>query len=751
MHPKHLSPALLETYGNPQIRKVFGLTSTYHHPGRTPGWVIARQLAMGNMLTDKARTAFLSLQPRTEADWARVAEVEGIPAQGFTAPFATEQLATIQQRAKMTEITFDQDTFNTLYSCLLLYSTNAAALKTATYPLLDGPPGASKSLIANICAALLGLPVVTVTGSDGSADEIKIDLFGGDNANSKDLTGIVKDYIYHGWINHPLALKLVAQEQQTHILDNFRTETLLEISQHERLKDNITSFMPGKYQLASRHGYLLFLDETNGFKGVTTLLTQLLENYTNKLHPNFFVIGAMNPAGEKHNREPLPPEIRSRFNTIPVLPPSANSYYQMLHFYFSGEQPAITMPNGAQQRITGSMLGLMMPPRLPSVLKQALVPRSFTTFLENFAKFHKAIELKLEEGVIDPRNSTAGTTETLSIDRRTLSKCMQGIDTLLALKVDTAGGATDLSGGLMSMEEYNMTPKSTLDQTMLLQAIGEALDLFYVKPFNFPISEEIEQEKGKKKEFKSASEIVKYLLELHSLSPTKLAEYMKTSEDVEKLKAAWVALFQASSLYQADQLDNILKEAAEGEIKPDKKSVVFIRSSQSKQVSICALGYLATIASRKAFVKQNYPQLSARGSTGQSVATILDNRLGELSKASRRYIHKPEFQHVKEHQLDINRKFGLACFLVPLFDPTTDTISLAIGMPLCAFTPEAAAKRKKDADTTHVILMAAVRRGTEIPSKDELPKFIERLFMPDIIDFSAIQEEILLEYTVQKP
>src|SRR5690606_9388292 len=154
--------------------------------------------------------------------------------------------------------------------------------------------------------------------------------------------------------------------------------------------------------------------------------------------------------------------------------------------------------------------------------------------------------------------------------------------------------------------------------------------------------------KGKKKEFKTAAEIVRYLMDLHGVSQGKLRDTLKTTEDIQRIRNAFITLFKASSLYEDDQVAKVMADATEQELKPESKYVVFIRNAQSKDVSVCALDYLATTGSRKTFLREHYPQLSAKGSTGQSIANIIEHRRGELQKQGRRFISRAEFVHVKE-------------------------------------------------------------------------------------------------------
>lgn len=755
MHPDHINDQVLAQYGLPSVRRVLGLTMALYPPGTIMGWRIARQLAQAGLLQEtEARRYVEQNSPSTQAEWAEVAKFEKIPEAGYTPPAVTEEVAALPFKARLSEVTFDQDFFNTLYEVLKLYTINAASTRSAAYPLLEGPPGASKSMVVNVTAALLKRPIYTVTGADGSADEIKIELFGGDNADSSDVAGLARRYIAQGWIHNPVSHKLVAQALAAGPFRAFSTELLVQIATLENLKDNITAYQPGKYQLANLNGGILFLDETNGFRGVTTLLTEILENYSRILHPNFFVMGAINPSSARHDREPLAPEIRSRFVTIPVNAPSAKSYEQMLTFLTSGKQPEIVLPNSKRQAVsTAKMLGVTIPPRGQSLLRKVLAENSFSQLLKQLSECHKHIESKLEDGTLDPKRSSVDQiSETRAFDRRVLVRTINAINIYLSQILEHKHSAADpFGGGEEGWLDYQTRVSGTsaeLKPDEVAQAITSALTTLYLRACDFAIDAEVTLEANKKLSFTNASKIVEKIFELHGLTQEKLAATLKTNRDLQRLQEAWRTRFQASPLFDATQVENITRQAMAKDYEPDNESIIFLHNRESNRVHLCNMGYLRLKPDRKRFMESYYPGLNITDQTqASSLTSILDAALNQLKAENSRFVSPEEAKEIGAFMQETRKRLRDALICMPMYNPASDELSVVVMPPSAAF---AETHRKSLGSDTHGVLGTTLRTKSRVLVADNLFNFTSRLYGGQALTFAPDIETVVLQYTVDR-
>jgi hypothetical protein len=357
---------------------------------------------------------------------------------------------------------------------------------------------------------------------------------------------------------------------------------------------------------------------------------------------------------------------------------------------------------------------------------------------------------------LDPKNSSSGTQETLSIDRRTLTKSISALDTFLALQQEST---QDMRGEVLDWATYEAQTRVVLNREHVLTALNEAFDLFYIRPFDFPINEEIEISKGTTKEFTSASEIIRFLLDMHALSQPKLKEIIKTTEDINKLQNDWLALFKASPLFDSTHADSVIAKAIEDELKPDARATFFIRNKFTHKTSVCSLPYIASTNPRKTFLKENYPQFVLRGSNGTPLHKILDARLGTLQARNKRFICKEELAHVKDAIQVLAKKYTEHAYFIPLYDPTpsNEVLTLIVGMPLICFSDEVKAEHPGE---THILLMAPLRRGSNVINTDELSVYTERLYARRTVvktapegakgrfDLSGLKDDLILEFTV---
>jgi hypothetical protein len=733
MHIKDLTPFHLAEFGKPQIKKTFGLSFAHYTPGQIPGWKIAKKLHLSGLLQPATVKAVNATNPSTPEEWAKIALLEEIPAAGYTPPYITDFIDSLPRKARLSEITYDSDFTTTLYKVLESFALNTPG-KSTVYPLLDGPPGASKSIVVFVAAALLGVPVYTVTGSDGAADEIKISLLGGDNACADTLFGLIKRYAYQGWIKSPLSLKALAIGLHRHgTLDAIPETTLQEIANFEKIRENITCYTPGAYQLAAMNGGILFLDEINGFKGVTTVLTEILENYTVEQHPNFFVIGALNPAGEKHDRDPLPPEIRSRTATIYVKAPSVKSYQNMLHYLFSGEQPKITLPTGKTGKVTPVMTGFSVAPRTPSLLQRSLQPDCFTQLISNIATFHKHVESKYEEGLLNPKDSAIPTTqETASVDRRMLVRGINALDTYLHLLQDPS--ATDLSSGLMNYDDF-VALEATPSKELVAKAIERMLERVYLDAFNFTIQEEIEIEKNKKVSFGSGQDLVKYLIEFNNLSYDKLLKYLKTQQDVEKIYATWKKVLSTKhGISDEKTIRSIVETAIKDEVTPESKFYDVMKSV--KPTSLVSVNYMATKSSRQDYTETFYPGLTLKDSEATPLLSILENRLKMLDKKNpgMRFATTEEYPEIR-HFITQRREENPTAIFIAMF-PSGSDMSIGMMVPFSCFNPDIAASlKRKQAEaggTPQSFLSKCIKlkEGDRVNTGKKLLGALNDVFMP---------------------
>lgn len=554
MHPNQVTPALVSKFGEPTVLSVLKVPIVNFPNGR-PRSVLAKRFGLAGCLRNpKAQALFKEarIAGNLDSKLDAIGELEGLPKVVELVPDVTEKIKKTKSQARLGDLGWDQQFYDTFRS-VLSYIRDTGVSATA-YPLIQGPPGASKTQVAVAVAAVVGRPVYPVVGGDGASDEIKAALLGGPYPSDKAPWAIAKENAYIGGLQSPWSERLLVQYLTEKDFEAITREEFQAIADLEGIREGITYDRKGAYQLAAENGGILLLEECNSFPAeVHSLLTQILENYINgECHPNFFVIATQNPAGESHpSRNPLPKEVVNRFERKFVTAPDETQYNQALQYMLTREQPLIVLAGGQKGQVTPGMLGVDIPPQMPSLLVDTLTSASLRKLVNGLSKFHKSVEAKIEEGILDPKEvEEPPTKETSFISRRNLRRLLNGIDNeVLAL----ADAHLD-DFGSMSLSQYvslNAKQEKYLGNKEMATAIWNAIQRYYIMPNSFTTHQKVEvvsKDGGKQsKVMSNTGDILKNLARDCNLDPRGLEEIIVTSAESKVLEKKFLEFYRKAA------------------------------------------------------------------------------------------------------------------------------------------------------------------------------------------------------------
>jgi len=554
MHPNQVTPKLVSQFGEPTVLSVLKVPIVNFPNGR-PRSVLAKRFGLAGCLKDeKAKALFASARKAGNLDSKldEIGELEGLPKVVELVPDVTEKIRKTKAQARLGDLGWDQQFYDTFRS-VLSYIRDTGVSATA-YPLIQGPPGASKTQVAVAVAAVVGRPVYPVVGGDGASDEIKAALLGGPYPSDKAPWAIAKENAYIGGLQSPWAERLLIQYLAEKDFEAITKAEFQELAELEGIREGITYDRKGAYQLAAENGGILLLEECNSFPAeVHSLLTQILENYINgECHPNFFVIATQNPAGESHpSRNPLPKEVVNRFERKFVKAPDETQYNQALQYMLTREQPTIVLAGGKKGQVTPGMLGVDIPPQQPSLLVETLTGASLRKLVNGLSKFHKAVEARIEEGVLDPKEvEEPPTKETSFISRRNLRRLLNGIDN----EVMAIADAHLDDFGAMSLSQYialNAKQEKLLGNKEMAVAIWNAIHRYYILPNSFTTHQKVDmvtKDGGKQSKVMSNTEdILKNLARDCNLDLRGLEEIVVTSAESRLLEKKFLEFYRKTA------------------------------------------------------------------------------------------------------------------------------------------------------------------------------------------------------------
>ena len=544
MHPNQVTPEIISKFGEPTVLNSLGIPIVNFPSGRS-GLHYTKRFGLANCLENpEAQALFNSLRNPTDEDLKEVQRLEGLPDSIQLVPEVSKKVSRTAQQARLSDLAWDQQFFNSFR--FILQCLRDTKEGTSCYPLIQGPPGASKTQVAVAVSAVVGRPVYPVVGGDGAADEIKAALLGGPFPSDKEPWAIAKENAYIGGLQEPQSERYLLRLLQEKTFEAITHEEFQQLAALEGIRAGITYEKKGAYQLAAENGGILLLEECNSFPAeVHSLLTQILENYiTGDIHPNFFIIATQNPAGEKHpSRNPLPKEVVNRFELFRVAVPSQEQYYQALNYMLTREQPTISLGD-REGVVTPSILGVDIPPAKPNPLANMLTPKSLQTFIANLTKFHKAIEEKIESGVLDPKDvEEPQTKETTFLSRRNLRRLLNGIENEIHClsHIDEPG--------VISWKEYitNATSKGQHTTTKLSNAVWSAIHRYYISPnsFNTHQTVEITNKDGNNTNhlLTNTEEILMSLARSCKVDLASLKQILMTATDIKAARAKFEAQY----------------------------------------------------------------------------------------------------------------------------------------------------------------------------------------------------------------
>lgn len=559
MHPSHVTAEMIRQYGAPSVHTVLGVTLVNFPYGRT-GYHYAEKFAKAACLQNPHATEIFQTRPLNEDTIRRLQELEGLPPVVNLVPDIEKKLSGISRQARLGEISWDQQFYNTfrfILKCMRDSSPQATA-----YPLLQGPPGASKTQVAVAIGVITNRPVYPVVGGDGATDEIKAALLGGPYPSDKEPWAIAKESALLGGLREPQSEQFLISLLQSKPFEAISQLEFEKLAAFEGIRAGITYDKKGAYQLAAENGGILLLEECNSFPAeVHSVLTQILENYLHgNTHPNFFIIATQNPAGDKHpSRNPLPKEVVNRFEICRVEVPNQEQYAQSLAYMFTREQPTIDLASGQKGKVSPLDLSMDMPPTPPGTLVTYLTPDSLRGFISNLTTFHKAVEEKIESGLLDPKDvEEPPTRETTFLSRRNLRRLINGIESEIhSLQHNPLAGR-------VSWEEYLQNHKpSRLNTQQLANAVWSALQRYYIDPNSFATHQKVEIETKSKnqiaKVLTNTRDILLSLAKSCQVDLPGLKKTLMTGEEQKQLKQGFSDKFQHAATQCKVSTGNLTK------------------------------------------------------------------------------------------------------------------------------------------------------------------------------------------------
>lgn len=556
MSPHQVTTDLIRAFGEPNVHNLLNVPIVNFPLGRSR-ITLTKMFARAGCLQETKANALVNKHGMDHDNnilWDEVGEAEGLQPIVAMVPELMELTNSMRKQSRLADIAWDQAFYNSCQFALKCIKDTGA--EATAYPLFEGPPGASKTQVAVTVATLAQRPVYAVIGGDGAADEIKAALLGGPYPSDKAAWAIAKENSYIGALSNPHAIRLLIDFLSKKPFDAITVDEFKKIAELEGIREGITYDKKGAYQLARENGGILLLEECNSFPAeVHSLLTQILENYLNGgTHPNFFIIATQNEAGESHpSRNPLPKEVVNRFERYRVALPSKEQYQQALYYSLFREQPVIQLTRTKKGAVTPAMIGIDTPAVKPHSLVQILTKPSVEKLAENIITFHKAIEEKIADGILDPKESQEPPTkETTFISRRNIRRLLNGLDTeiyALAEEITDEYSAVSLSTylkkGPLKLQD------SAITGTMVIAAIWEAIERYYVQPNTFPVHQKIESlsKEGNKQQrlVTSSRDIIIKLAATAKLTPDIMKSYIHTTIQNKKLEEAFLTQFRAAA------------------------------------------------------------------------------------------------------------------------------------------------------------------------------------------------------------
>lgn len=557
MHPNQIPTNLLVEYGDPMVQSILRIPIVNFPNGR-PRWKMAKRFALaGELNSTKAKEAYSKAKEAygvnipTEV-WDKIGEIEGLDKVVKLVPEVEDKILELQKTSRIGELSFDQqfyDSMRFIFTCIRDCGPNATC-----YPLMEGPPGASKTQVAAAVTAIVQRPLYPVIGGDGAADEIKAALLGGPYPSDKSPWAIAKENCYIGGLRSPAAERKFLSLLKEGPFEAITQEDFKTIAEMDGIREGITYDKKGAYQLASENGGILLLEECNSFPAeVHSQLTQILENYVQgDMHPNFFIIATQNPAGEKHpSRNPLPPEVVNRMERYRVEALQEEQYSQAITFNLTREQPSILLASGKKGIVTPAMLGMDITPKAPHLLADILTSNSLRNFVERLARFHKTLEEKIESGILDPKEvQEPPTKETTFMSRRNIRRLINGIESELMSLISSE----DDDFGSMLLTSFNAEKpfnKEAIASGLVAKAINTAITRYYIQPNSFATTQKFEvmSKEGKKatRAITSTGDILKEILKDVGLDQHEVEKFIVTSSQSKVLEEKFNKFFSKAA------------------------------------------------------------------------------------------------------------------------------------------------------------------------------------------------------------
>lgn len=447
----------------------------------------------GALLKTAAQDAYKEALAKHEKPWAipretleKIADLDGLANPLPLVPFVSESMDPPSGNRNLNQLCLDETLIDNVE--FIIQRTNAQT----QWPLLEGPPGVTKTQAVTAFAQLAKLPMIAIMGAEGSADHVRFELFGRPFPVTDPIA--TAKYIGHkGAFKNPNAQRQFYDFIAEAPFEYIPTANWEKLAALEGIKRGDLYQEMGKASLAQMYGCILFIDELNAMPvDAQMFINQLAENYLGgATHPNFRLVAAQNPAGPDFpSRKPLGIEVRSRFATKQVEAPTFENLYSSIRHSFTGVQPSFKHHN-KQVTLASSDLGVH-PATVDYPLAKVMEPGQLATLLRRFAQFHQTVSNLVKDGTLDPQNGENPTDERAVISRRHYRSFAMG-----------------LNEDVKTLQDSNQI----VNRTKLQGCFNQHLEHLYLAGLSFATEIDVsDKDKGTKKKISHTRDLFKQVL-----------------------------------------------------------------------------------------------------------------------------------------------------------------------------------------------------------------------------------------------